>query len=553
MDDNILKHLLLFEFRDWQHYGGIILSVCQAALYPVFVFSLVYDQLSRQSEPEQLLKRLLVAQLIISFAPVYYKDVVSFGFKLGDSIIREEKQGIISSWMEIRKASLKASEKEKRDPTVFEEVSGMFSLNPAEVVIGLGRLLIFVCLYFLKFIFSFVYYTTYCLAGIFAVLSVAPPFKNHALGILRTVVFLILSVVVISLVLVFVNRTFVFEVGKRGFLEGIESLAQFIVLAFVLLGSLKIAQSLVGGRGGEDWAAQTSNALGFVAGLTIAKLGTKKILEDGTDLTKAGVGLTMSGGLGAARLFSTPIRAGASAIKQGIGKRSNEIRDKKLNTGLEGHTRKDPSYKNNFLNSVNDSDNGLIKSSLSPRNHFSALGNSAIGVGQNVVSRLAGDHLSRPEQFFSNTSISEKALLMTDSLVNRGSAEERIKQRKLVSYPGFDRGDVTDEKQKAPSGKYQMQKNSDSIFAKSPTEAAKPSGVLSQNMTFSNPKTSSSQKEGSIFHSGHPRPMSNGVRSENLGQKKDPRSLCSFSSAEEMKSSSRKKRPGRKGENNEKA
>lgn len=271
MTESILKEFLLFNFTGWLSFGDKVLALCKHSATPIFIFALIFDASSKIPNPSSVLKRFFIALLIIFSIPIYYEKVVEFGFDLGDSILKEQKSGLISNWLKFKRMAESQSKKEKIKTDVLTTVKSFFYFDGSDYVEKAAAILIFICILMIKIIYSTVYYCMYCASGILAVLSIFPGFQNHTLGILKSILYLIITVVLVALVLSFMNEILVFEVSDQGFIKTLSGIAQFIVLCFVLLGTLKIAQSIVNGKGAEGWAGNMGSMLG--AGLAFKSMG----------------------------------------------------------------------------------------------------------------------------------------------------------------------------------------------------------------------------------------------------------------------------------------
>jgi hypothetical protein len=256
MNSSIVKEFLLFELEQWLGFGDSIVSFCQAAIFPIFVFALIIDNISINQSPIQILKRTIIAQVILILLPTYYEGIAGFGFNAADSVMKDQRRGLIANWITIKKNAERIAKTEKKPIDSLTAISNIFSFNSSDVAEKIAGLAIFICTLIIKVIFSVVYYGTYSVIGIWAVLAIFPQFDKNLLSIFKSVLYLILTPILISLVLVFMNEALTFFISADGFIDAITEMAKFLVLCFLLLGTLLISHNIVNGAGLESWAAK---------------------------------------------------------------------------------------------------------------------------------------------------------------------------------------------------------------------------------------------------------------------------------------------------------
>lgn len=366
MMTSTLQEFLLFNFQNWTKYGNSILDVCQYALYPVFVFALLFDKASQRPDPMGVLKRLLIAQFIILSIPTYYKSVAGFGFKIGDSILEGQRIGLIANWNKFKKKAERQAKRNQEKSDFLTTVSSFFSFDGTDIVEKAAALIIFICILLIKIIYSVVYYSTYCTSGILAALSVFPFFSSYTSGIIKSVFYLIISAVIIAFVLTFLNDTLNFTVSKDGFIENLSGIAKFLVLCFVLLGSLKISYSLVNGSGPEGWGGNMGQMLG--AGLAY------KAMSMGFNFTKDGSKVAIGS--------SYPAVMGAGVAATTIGKNLSLFTAKPITAAAKGIVSKARTDINN-------------KASLIAKNHKGSVLNNNSNRSENISYESALSNLTK--------------------------------------------------------------------------------------------------------------------------------------------------------------
>jgi hypothetical protein len=445
-----LEEFILFDFPAWFKYGDTILRYCSYSVFPIFIFSLIYDKSSNNPNPTTLLKRILIVQFLLVLIPAYYKPVAGFGIKVGNTILKEQKTGLISNWYKFKKRASKNLKKEETG--VIDTVSQFFKFSGTDFVEKASAILIFVCMLLIKIIYSVVYYLTYCTSGILAVLSIFPFLSNHLLGVAKSILYLIVTAILIALILSFMNQVLDFQVSRDGYIKGLSGIAQFIVLCFVLLGTLKIGHSLVNGSGAETWAGNMGNLLG--AGLAFKVMGHGKDLvkwaganttknsakgawwlakESAYGITKLGAGAVSSSAYIASRPPASAFNGAKSHIQSSIMNKASNISRSKFgnkNNSLDSYTgisspsqeiRKTPFLKNRYENSFNQvsqNEGSLIKKALNPANHLRASGIATVGLSKEVFNRMK-QRMGLPKNSEKLT-FKEKSVFVAQKAINGG-------------------------------------------------------------------------------------------------------------------------------------
>jgi hypothetical protein len=450
--NSVLQEFLLFEFENWIRYGNMILNVCQHALYPVFVFALILDKASERPQPMSIFKRLIVAQLILLVIPTHYKSVAGFGFEVGDSILSEQRIGLLANWNKFKKKAEKKAKRSKKKSGFTNTVGALFLLDGTDVVEKGAALLILICVLIIKVIYSVVYYATYCTSGMLAVLSIFPPFKGYLAGVLKSILYLIVSAIIVAFVLAFLNDTLAFTASEEGFIENLTGIAKFLVLCFVLLGSLKISQSIVNGSGAEGWAANMGSMIG--AGLAYKSLGAASSIGKTASSGIAKLGASTAGmaanpivgaAIGAGYMATKPISAIAktigSGLKTSLANTTENIQEKYKMAPVnneEAPNKAGTNYSTAFNKVANSGGQGgghNLSSSLNPINHAKASMLVAKGSMQvakdapNKMATMAANKMGMPI-YSKHMSIGEKAVFAANNKINsiKGlSREEQIK------------------------------------------------------------------------------------------------------------------------------
>lgn len=444
----MLSDFLLFNYDSWAAYNKIILGVAQNVIYPVFVFALLIDRFLERQQPMQILKRVLLAQVILISMPLYYKGVIGFGFDVGNNLLSKQTTGLVANWTKITK---RAEIQMKKKPDTLDVVKAFFSFDGASVVEKMAATLIFICILLLKVIYSVVYYGTYSAVPILCLLAIFPKFENHLQGAFKSILFLIIEVILVAFVLLFMNSTISFGINANGFMTGLVAIAKFLVLVFILLGTLKMSHSLINGSGIESWAGGMGQMLG--AGLAYKTMGlgmsaagtTGKVGKDA--LTTAG---GVVGGKVASSLFkaSAPLKTGAGALFNNAksflsnsASRIDKTQTSMPNIGVDSDPRTvggssvnsgsssqgANTYANNFQNVASDSSGKISNSSaINPVNHAKA----TYQTGRAGVSNLVKDvknFVGLPE-YSKNLSFKEKSVFMANKVIGGGlNNQQQIK------------------------------------------------------------------------------------------------------------------------------
>lgn len=450
---SVLEKFLLFEITSWVKYGNIILKFSAAATLPIFIFSLIYNLSGSQNpDPTTLLKRWIIVFLVISFVPNYYDKVVGLGMEIGKTLIKEQRGGLIGNWNKVEARILSKLKGQKKELGIGEVVAGLFSFDPTKAVEKVAAIIIFVCVLLIKIIYSTVYYATYSSIGILCALSIFPPYKNHIYGALNSVMYLIITPILISLVLVFMNESLNFELSKDGLLFGFLGIAKFMALCVVLLGCLKIGFLLVRGGGPEGWAAGMGQILS--AGMAYKMMNFSKLMAASSG--KAAVKTSLfSGAAGASigsKLYnfaSRPLSAGLNEISLSIAEKKGKITENLPKTPVSNTGSFDKNTSINDPNSWNSAPMNQEKREVAPvtyadtfrslsqnseksisaanslniKNHFKSGWESS---KSSVIGAVASARNSTKEKIglpgYSNQlSFKEKTIFMADKVLNNPS------------------------------------------------------------------------------------------------------------------------------------
>lgn len=437
MIGSTLEEFLLFEFSEGSKYAETILQVCKWSITPIFIISILIDQISSSANPAAVFKRFAIAMFILISAESAFKSVASIGFEIGNSILKEQKNGLVANWSHFRKRAEEVAKKEKKSIGMAGTILGFFQYDSNHWVEKGAALLIIVCLLLVKVIYSIFYYMTYFTSGFLAIFAIFPSFEGNFKGIGKSVLYLILHPIMVALVLAFINETLQFTVNSNNFLEGLTEIAKMLVLCFILLGTFKITQSLVNGTGAENWAGQMGTLLS--AGFAHRAMGVAQKIGFGgaslgasagwsaTKSVSSGVGSALStGAYVASRPLASAISTGASGIKSGLRESSAKIhKDKGAKTTANG-----PSpilrgrYESNFQKRAGQraeqkNRNPMsIRNSVSPMSHLKTMKDSTLQIPGAVKGKVF-DKAGIPETS-QKLSIKEMATLGANKLFNGG-------------------------------------------------------------------------------------------------------------------------------------
>lgn len=432
-----LEEFLLFEFSEGPKYAETILQVCKWSITPIFIISILIDQISSSANPAAVFKRFAIAMLILISAESAFKSVASIGFEIGNSILKEQKTGIAAKWLDFRKRAEEVAKKEKKSVGMTGTILSFFQYDSTQMIEKGAALLIIVCLLLVKIIYSIFYYMTYFTSGFLAIFAIFPSFEGNFKGIGKSVLYLILHPIMVALVLAFINETLQFSVNSDNFLEGLTEIAKMLVLCFILLGTFKITQSLVNGTGAEKWAGQMGTLLS--AGFAHRAMGVaQKIGMGGASVGTAvggsiiknvssGVGSALStGAYVASRPIASAIGSSVNGFKSGLSESSAKIHQ---NKGVKPSKKNSTPilrgrYESNFQKVAGQraeqkNRNPMsIRSSISPVSHLKAMKDSTFQIPGAVKANVF-DKVGIPETSQKLT-LREKATLGANQLFNGG-------------------------------------------------------------------------------------------------------------------------------------
>jgi len=416
---NILEFFLLFDVPTFYKYGDAILRLCQLSLIPLFIMALIFTILSARPDPLGVLKGFIISQTLLITIPIYYKDVAGFGLKVGNSLLKDQKTGIVSHWVKhISKVE------ERLDKSDFVSIIGSFFDSQKFDIVDKGALfLIMLCVLILKLFYSACYYGTYFFLGIFATLSILPPCAKYLNIFVQSTLYLILTAIIVALVLTFLNVVLVINVGGNGFINNLSDMVKFFVLCLLLLGSLKIGHSLVSGEGFEGWAGGMSNMLSagiaykaIGIGMNASKSGGSEVLSKAI---KAGsLGLNALNPVAGAAMYmaSRPLAVGMKGVKSNlqtslnssVGNIANNEGNFKRSNLLKGR------YESAFKNIANQKG---VTGAINPINHIKAAKEATKGLSKELYTRgkqnlglpASSEHLSMKEKsiFIANQLLKE--------------------------------------------------------------------------------------------------------------------------------------------------
>ena len=485
MSDSALRAFLIFESTDWRSKADMIHMFSRAALFPVFVFTLLADKLSQTPRPLFILKRLVIASFIISFTPNYYDSVAGFGLEVGDHLLKDQRIGILANWDKYIDKAERLAKKDGSSKTDFTNiVMAIYDFDSSDIIEKFSLLLIVCLLFLIKGIFSIVFYGTYSVISIFCILSIYPPFDGYLNSILKSCLYLIITPILIAFVLSFMNQHLSFIVNSEGFLDSLVDIAKFIVLCFILFATLAIGYFVVNGQGIEAWAGKMGTYMG--AGLAlksidyatgIGKTATAKTLSTGLNIGKQGSMMALAPlAHMASRPLASMVNNVSKSVKSSIEGKAQSISNHKLggldvknktnlseslgtNTAMDG-----PHMRNSSNSLVNDGDNHFqshsslntganrnenliknryetelskggksqdgsmrIRDAINPLNHAKATVNSTTGLARDLIS-MSKEKVGLPHHS-SNLTMREKAVFMANKAVNHRAS---INQKELI-------------------------------------------------------------------------------------------------------------------------
>lgn len=451
MSETVLKSFLLFDFSDWQVYSAKIIQICQLSIYPLAVISILFDLMSEAPDPLKIFKRVVLAQIILVFIPNNLPQIIDFGFKLADEIVKDEKSGIMAHWIKAQEVITSEAVKQKKEIGFAQKITSMFDFKKYDLFSNMTMTLVVVCLFLAKIIFSVVYYSFLLMAAPVAIISIIPYFKSYNVSLVRSVLFLIMTTVIISIVLAFINKVTIFHTTEAGGFEGsVSTYAQMIVLCIAILGSFGIAHALVNGAGPESWGAKMGTMLSAgMAYNTMTKMqnmafaGAKKAGAKAGGLGLKGIGHVGNHALGGLKSSASPLIEGGKSVKESLKQKAQNsasnipgIKDTPNNDSyLKAHginpesanqPNKGPSnYSEALKNRVakEDGTTGLRKS-VNPINHLKATKDLA-GSKLNTAKSNLREQMGVPEGS-SNLSFKDRAVLATNRVLNGKDSVKNI-------------------------------------------------------------------------------------------------------------------------------
>ena len=449
MKETILYEFLLFDLPRVVKYNQTIIELSKASVIAVFVFALFFDLISDRPNPGKILKQALIVQFVLIFLPKFYFPVASFGLTVGDALLKEKRSGIVANWRKIKREV----SRETKDPSISKTFFAFFKFKGVDYVEKAAVLVISICILLLKVIYSVVFYGTYLTIAIRSVISIFSPYHGNLKGILGSILYLIVTAIVVAIALYFLNDLLDFDSSKEGFVFSLSGIANFFVLAVILLGSLKIGKDLVNGGGIESWGAQMGSVISgglMYKSMGLASYPGNQIKNAASNTGRSALKIASKSALFSAKALAAPMSVPAMAagygLKKAVGEKAkllsmekgtslNQSNDqlsfhsstRSLNANRGPISWSKSSYERG-LDSIREK--GSVKSALNPSNHFKAsrfaISNSSKEFKNNLESRLGIPSTSK------SLTLKEKSLFVANNFLNPKERKIDLKDQILA-------------------------------------------------------------------------------------------------------------------------
>ena len=181
---NILKDFLLFNVSEFEAIQSFLSRYALVLMISYFIFELIITKFRDNPDLKGSLKRFLLVQFIILALPTYYMPVASFGFDIGDRLLkiksRASNDGIIKHWYKIKRdISLQTKEKEASlATTIYNLIDG----DSTDLVVQGGTFLLLVILLLMKVIYTAIFYGTYITLSFRALLAIDKGYERNLEG-----------------------------------------------------------------------------------------------------------------------------------------------------------------------------------------------------------------------------------------------------------------------------------------------------------------------------------------------------------------------------------
>jgi hypothetical protein len=399
----ILEDLLLYRIKDIETVQKIITDSVLIVIPAYFILELIFNNFRDNPDLMESVKRLLIVQFVIFAVPTFYDDVAKFGFNLGNEIISRKQKasydqnGILNKWQEVKN---KFERDHKQKATLGDTFFNFIKFESTDLIEKGATLFLLIITLLLKVIYTAIYYGTYFTISLRALMAIDRSYSSNLEGIKTSIIYLLLVPIIVAIILYFINDISDFSVSDGGFLESLSSIASLIVLGILLFASLKIAQSIVSGKGVESWGANTggllSTAIPLLAGKAAIMGASSNGLKSTASFTANSTGSLLKSlapvGSTLASAALSPAKMAYSGTKQGLSNHfKNKIEQQSRNqsnhdgvsfsignntnqnySNLSNQTTQTSSYESVFRSITGNESNIRLRDAINPINHVKA-------------------------------------------------------------------------------------------------------------------------------------------------------------------------------------
>ncbi len=259
--DNSLANILIIQNSNFALVSKYIQENIYVMLGVAFLAALILELLSR-NDYKNLVKRLLLAFIIISFSDRLIIGAVNTGMDVGCEIIKCDSNSGKTGGL------LQAISLSKIKKTNNKKTSSGFIANTKEVLLdGISSFfwaLAYLALLLLRFIYTFVLNLLIALLPLTAIISIVSYTEKSISGSIFTLMTWSLTPVVLALIIALASISLDISIDSEGFfVNTMQQLLQLLLMAIFLLLSPVFAAALIGGSGIHSVGTQLASMGAF--------------------------------------------------------------------------------------------------------------------------------------------------------------------------------------------------------------------------------------------------------------------------------------------------
>ena len=320
----MLKYFLFWEIDSFMFLADDLNKITIKCIFLIFCISLLIIKTSLQYDHESLIRRLFFAYFVCTFIG-YYPKIAFFGFDIGDSIIKKNNISFIKNWKNIKKASERQLNREKKESSFLSELTYIFNFDTDDLIDKFMAMAIICMFFILKLLYSATYYLSYCLLPVIAAISMIPQMRGISDSIIKTLLWPILVPIVVSLLMASIGKTLEFSANESGFVNNIVAYCHLFIFLLLILGSFSIVKMILSGNGVEHWASAKANQASFIMMMGASNLAKSSITKAIKDPSK----LAMNAGKNLLAPAINSTRSIGGNFKQAVNTKADNIRDNK--------------------------------------------------------------------------------------------------------------------------------------------------------------------------------------------------------------------------------